>query len=756
MGRRPNPIIQLYFDRGAKLDDASNRYEHSCKKCHETFTKGRQETLINHITRKCQIINQEERAKLLADVSLQRYSFGGNRSPPRRTSNHQTGLTGLDALAEVSRQHGKIDYGGQHPSVPDDFLNSNHEYGSETSSPVAPIQAPDSHIWTPNFGPSTTVYAQLMHHGYNANPTPMNSNASLQMAEAALGALDPHLSHRQQRSAPQPAPSGQEALVAYSHGQPPNLDASHSRHSSSLVHYVTNQPLPHDEQHSQPPTPAVLTPPDMPQGNGQQRVFIDFTHGQQSSPSTTAPLEPSVPDDDYIIPDTEEIGTPLTENGDSTFAMWDFTNPPTSPLAIRKVRGKFAPDRRSAVKEVRKKGACLRCRMLKKSCDSGDPCKECAKLEGARLWKGQCIRTRLSKIFEVFSSGLFMVFAHHAVEAAKQSGPATAMPGRLEVTYFPTSHVYMTFSYVEILHSSKTNHITLLNLEEQDSTNKPTPGTRPILYATSLLEKHQVSEAGVFTTSTFMHKTLAGAMDMKDRLLVAKALELWVLTTMLALPPSDFKTVFNANLAPKDIATIDHGSSFRPMSSNLVYLQVRRAVEKCTDILFKVVMVELEKSLIQRKQSDNFETFIGTILLLRCVEQICHLYKSFDVSTNEGVAQSSHQPGMEKPYQSPYKPPPPSWPLDKPPHYFWQQGERFSDLMCSMLKLRKVTPKTEIRNGVFVAVGESDQVREWFEGIQLKKKDLMEARMRPADAEDDTAWEFRWMGKAFMAFETVI
>jgi hypothetical protein len=38
MGRRPNPLIQLYFDRGAKLDDASNRYEQKCKRCHETVS----------------------------------------------------------------------------------------------------------------------------------------------------------------------------------------------------------------------------------------------------------------------------------------------------------------------------------------------------------------------------------------------------------------------------------------------------------------------------------------------------------------------------------------------------------------------------------------------------------------------------------------------------------------------------------------------------------------------------------------------
>lgn len=33
MGRRPKAIVAEFFQRGQKLDDSSNRYEHTCKKC---------------------------------------------------------------------------------------------------------------------------------------------------------------------------------------------------------------------------------------------------------------------------------------------------------------------------------------------------------------------------------------------------------------------------------------------------------------------------------------------------------------------------------------------------------------------------------------------------------------------------------------------------------------------------------------------------------------------------------------------------
>lgn len=33
MGRKPDPLILEFFERGQKLDDQSNRYEQTCKRC---------------------------------------------------------------------------------------------------------------------------------------------------------------------------------------------------------------------------------------------------------------------------------------------------------------------------------------------------------------------------------------------------------------------------------------------------------------------------------------------------------------------------------------------------------------------------------------------------------------------------------------------------------------------------------------------------------------------------------------------------
>lgn len=61
MGRRPNPLILEFFERGAKLNDNSNRYHHRCKACGEDFPKGRIDSLTNHLTKKCPAISEADR-----------------------------------------------------------------------------------------------------------------------------------------------------------------------------------------------------------------------------------------------------------------------------------------------------------------------------------------------------------------------------------------------------------------------------------------------------------------------------------------------------------------------------------------------------------------------------------------------------------------------------------------------------------------------------------------------------------------------
>jgi len=63
----------------------------------------------------------------------------------------------------------------------------------------------------------------------------------------------------------------------------------------------------------------------------------------------------------------------------------------TSQRRVGCRKGPLRPEQRQQAHEIRKKRACLRCKFLKKTCDTGDPCAGC-RPSHARLWQVPCTR----------------------------------------------------------------------------------------------------------------------------------------------------------------------------------------------------------------------------------------------------------------------------------------------------------------------------------------------------------------------------
>lgn len=64
------------------------------------------------------------------------------------------------------------------------------------------------------------------------------------------------------------------------------------------------------------------------------------------------------------------------------------------------------------------------------------------------------------------------------------------------------------------------------------------------------------------------------------------------------------------------------------------------------------------------------------------------------------------------------------WPLDKRPPYYANQGDRFSDILHMLLKMRSLPPKTTVRadNGILKAVeGGDENATRWFDLIQVSR-----------------------------------
>lgn len=128
MGRKPNQLILEYFTRGPKLEDASNRYQHTCKACGEKFPKGRIDSLTTHLVKKCQAISMSARQSIVMRIHdlpalddsdpnkaamLAKLQKGGKDSDlPYST---RPAFDGLNVLAEASRRVGASDQTKRRP-----------------------------------------------------------------------------------------------------------------------------------------------------------------------------------------------------------------------------------------------------------------------------------------------------------------------------------------------------------------------------------------------------------------------------------------------------------------------------------------------------------------------------------------------------------------------------------------------------------------------------------------------------------------
>lgn len=118
-------LILQHFERGAKLNDSSNRYEHTCKGCGEKFPKGRIDSLTAHILKKCVAMREQDRQKAaiefnhMAEMNHRNQAHGNVAMRGRGVDlplMHDN-WSALETLAEVSRQI-EMDEHNKHDGMP--------------------------------------------------------------------------------------------------------------------------------------------------------------------------------------------------------------------------------------------------------------------------------------------------------------------------------------------------------------------------------------------------------------------------------------------------------------------------------------------------------------------------------------------------------------------------------------------------------------------------------------------------------------
>ncbi|KAF2637957.1 hypothetical protein P280DRAFT_431982 [Massarina eburnea CBS 473.64] len=773
MGRRPNPLILEYFERGSKLEDASNRYQHTCKSCGENFPKGRADSLINHLIKKCPALPHHDRARAqqqqhdFSDLGLPALSHPANgQFQHAQTMNlpfapSKQELSALETLAEVSRRH--LDLSDKRAPAQQQQQQQQHQ-----QQKVQLQQSPHAHDggnhhdfeFLVDDGPHEdlgTLSQSLDVSGVPSLPSIYQFNGQLQHSPTD----SPHMGG---------LPLGPSASMAQMAPSSLVMAASQANELMPMTHGgLTMEP--------------ELNMPNA--GSGSDKFF----HSQARQWSNS--LDPLLPDHvdheqkEHMLPNdmgakSSTLPRPIAMNPHTqTHFTTDFSvdQKPSKP----KVRGRFTNSRRKEVQEVRKRGACIRCRMLKKPCSGGDPCVACHSVERARLWKQPCIRTRIAEEFNLYSAGLFGVLGFHAVSQAKNQIRLNQMPGRIEATHYPDSGIFATFTPLKCqsqLHGQEIDPSILASLSptqlEIIDSDDDISG-KVDLYIKKINDAFWESE-----TSAFMKATINTALSVKsdnaDNLLM-KVLELWNLTRILTSPDMEWHFFSNPSLSPalapsiltsSDLETINRSpitSAANNTSYELIKMQLMGATEKRAASLARIVMHGLEKRLLARQQASPFETFIIAVVLLSCVERMCWLFRTWEedqtptpgdhartqplhhqTSTEGDIAQALQSLPPDGTLQTAARHP--KWPFDKQPAYYSQQGERFSDILLMVLKMRSVPPKPQASgpDGMLVMWG-SDAAREWYENISVTGDLLTErcnARFVGADPKE---WELKYVSK---------
>jgi hypothetical protein len=367
-----------------------------------------------------------------------------------------------------------------------------------------------------------------------------------------------------------------------------------------------------------------------------------------------------------------------------------------------KVRGRFTPGRRKEVLEVRKRGACIRCRMLKKPCSGETPCATCKNVESARLWKQPCIRSRIADELDIYSAGLHKVLAFHQVGAIKSRVNFVTSPSFIVATHYPETAVFASFR-------------GLIGQEEPSAKNMdPSINVLGMGYMNNgiihkILDNENDDQSVVMDAyirqmspvfydkepSRFMHITLGVALELsraKGDQLLAHVLELWSTVHILVDHEATWALFEKASLE----SAAESGTPIDDMNHQVLTIQLNAVVEKKAGVISKSVLNDLERRLLLRTPEKTFETFLVTIILLNCVEKSTWLFKSWEQDFLQ-----------------------PRWPLDKTPVWYGSQGERISDMLQMILRMRGIPPNTTVQHETGMLVTEDAVAKDYFEKIQL-------------------------------------
>ncbi|KXJ92399.1 hypothetical protein Micbo1qcDRAFT_162673 [Microdochium bolleyi] len=760
MGRKQHPIIAQYFDRGAKLADNSNRYEYRCRNCGEHFPKGRLETLTLHITKRCPAITEAERvnaclalhginsaaqakaqaarlgdaaaaaAAAAATANTNAAAAAAQLSPntpahglPSAPFVENQNWTPLQTLAEVSRQ---IEANEKHdepvPVQQDELV----DLTGGSADPAASMANHTANLFElhdqlaldhPGVNyeeiakrePAVTDDVMQSPLDEHQDMTPEEriakllqgadepSQTALSVAVAATARLNPSLLDPQ-LLADEPLPDtvstpvqSTEMLLDYSPSSALPMPPT------SLPMPTTSLPMPSTPSLPMPTTPSLPMPSTPTISTGTSDAEMTSHSGtpiEDSAPWMGMTYMPDVHAPPSISNHAQQLMGALNKGG---FRMDAFHGP--NGIRHRHSRARFDSDRRREVQEVRRIGACIRCRILRKTCSKGTPCDTCKKVLSPRVWRTGCVRTKLSEYIDLYSAGVQVVMAQKRFNSYKTSHSLANTGVVVEASHFPETGHHIVFevlqgcpkepdeSTVAALGGMGLQPVILLDNDKEDVPAKIETYMRQILPDLISREPSSYVRVTLETAVQVAHTT-------NDELL-RRSLELWSIVeimdrerqwTMLAKSSSDdFEDHW-----------IKDESDSEPYTN--ICMQLNAGAERKAAAASKSLLNGIQRNLQDGKLKLGFPMFLTVMLFMNCVEKTTWAFKAWD------------QENLR-----------PKWPLEKQPSSFTNQGHGLCELLRMLLSIRHILPKTTSTDSTVPIVSDDQDpvVQKYFQDLSI-------------------------------------
>ncbi|KAF5009021.1 hypothetical protein FDECE_4735 [Fusarium decemcellulare] len=669
MGRKPNPLILEYFVRGPKLNDNSNRYPHTCKQCGENFPKGRIDSLTTHITKKCPAISESDRMRACLELhGITNARAAPERPPPDAQTNGQPadapnlpqGWSALETLAEASRQvdlnENNRSQSAQGTADPADPANVQHvhdrfELHEQFTLDNPPVSYENRSqqgnnrgvVQQPLPGPELSPEERLQALLPNSVASPDASNISVAVAATARlnpSLLDPQLVHENGSSTP-----------------PPTVDMSPPVETS----------------------PSAVTAPD----GGMSQPWGEMTYLATSSPVPIVHDHPPAPIQ-------MNRGGIRMDTGDG-----QLNGRP------RHSRSRFTAARRKEVQEVRKIGACIRCRILRKNCGKGTPCDTCRKVLAPRVWRTGCVRTRLQEQLDLYSAGVQVVLSQNRINLLKNQLQMTHDGTVIEVSHFPeTGKVIGLEALVALLEPSETQaaargskdtfwQVIMIDQDKEDIPGKVEAYMRDVFHLFIEREPSRLMRA---TLELAIQQLAEGEDD-----LLRKSLELWGLVesidrerqwNIIEKPASDGEE-------PRRIQEAESENDADIYTT--ICMQLNAAAERKANNTSKALLSGMHRVLQDSKVKVNFKMYLTALIFLNCLEKSTWAFKAWE--------QDHLRPG---------------WPLERDPSVFTQQGGNLAGLLKMLLAIRKALPQTiRLASGKLATSEQDPLVVAYFQDLDL-------------------------------------